>query len=242
MRTLGIVQARMGSERLPGKVLRPLAGRTVLERVVRAARESGAVEEIVVATTVDAVDDDVVTECARLGVPVFRGSVDDVLSRFLGALAEHPAEEVMRFTADCPLLDPDIIATAAQVFRAVPGTDYLNTSLNRTLPRGLDVEIIRADTLRALDGMAETFHRTHVTSYVYSHPEKFKVLGLALPPNRAHLRLTLDTPADLALMEAIAAHFGDGTIALPKLAEWLDAHPEIAAINQHIEQKALSQG
>ncbi|WP_027346624.1 cytidylyltransferase domain-containing protein [Hamadaea tsunoensis] len=242
MRTLGIVQARMGSERLPGKVLRPLAGRTVLERVVRSARESGAVEEIVVATTTDAVDDDVVTEAGRLGVPVFRGSVDDVLSRFLGALAEHPAEEVMRFTADCPLLDPDIIATAARVFHAVPGTDYLNTSLNRTLPRGLDVEIIRADTLRALDTMAETYHRTHVTSYVYSHPEKFRVLGLALPPNRAHLRLTLDTPADLELMEAIVAHFGDGTIALPKLAEWLDAHPGIAALNQHIEQKALNQG
>jgi len=242
MRTLGIVQARMGSERLPGKVLRPLAGRTVLERVVRSAGESGAVEEIVVATTTDAVDDAVATEARRLGVPVFRGSVDDVLSRFLGALAEHPAEEVMRFTADCPLLDPEIIATAVQVFHAVPGTDYLNTSFNRTLPRGLDVEIIRADTLRALDTMAETFHRTHVTSYVYSHPEKFKVLGLALPPNRAHLRLTLDTPPDLELMEAIVAHFGDGTIGLAKLVEWLDAHPEIAALNQHIEQKALNQG
>jgi spore coat polysaccharide biosynthesis protein SpsF len=242
MRTLGVIQARMGSERLPGKVLRSLAGRTVLGRVVRAAQESGAVDRVVVATTVESVDDDVAEECARLGVPVFRGSVDDVLSRFLGALEEHPAEEVMRFTADCPLLDPEIIATAVRVFHSVPGTDYLNTSLHRTLPRGLDVEIIRADTLRALDGMAEAYHRTHVTSYVYSHPDKFKVIGLALPPNRSHLRLTLDTPEDLQLVTAVVAQFGDGTIALAKLAEWLDAHPEVANLNSHIEQKALSQG
>jgi spore coat polysaccharide biosynthesis protein SpsF len=242
MRTLGVIQARMGSSRLPGKVLRPLAGRSVLGRVVRAVRESGAVDQVVVATTLEGVDDAVVAECQRLGVAVHRGSVDDVLSRFLGALDAHPAEEVMRFTADCPLLDPEIIATAARVFHAVPGTDYLSTSIARTLPRGLDVEIIRADTLHALDGLATAYHRTHVTSYAYSHPDRFKIIGLTLPPDRSALRLTLDTPEDLRLMEAVVGQFGDGTISLAKLAEWLEATPEVAAVNAHVEQKSLDQG
>ncbi|NUT36306.1 MAG: glycosyltransferase family protein [Hamadaea sp.] len=242
MKTLGIIQARMGSERLPGKVLRPLAGRSVLSRVVRAVHESGAVDKVVVATTVEEIDDEVAAECARMGVDVFRGPVDDVLTRFLGALAGHPAETVMRFTADCPLLDPEIIATGAKVFHSVPGTDYLSTSIARTLPRGLDVEMIRADTLRALDGLATGYHRTHVTSYVYTHADRFRIMGLTLPPDRTSLRLTLDTPEDLRLIEEIVAHFGDTSVSLQKMTEWLAANPDVAAINAHIEQKALNQG
>lgn len=232
----------MGSERLPGKVLRPLAGRSVLSRVVRAVRESGAVDEVVVATTVEEIDEAVAAECERLKVGVYRGPIDDVLSRFLGVLEEHPAETVMRFTADCPLLDPEIIATGARIFHAAPGTDYLSTSIARRLPRGLDVEIIRADTLRALDSLATGYHRTHVTSYVYSHADRFRIIGLTLPPDRSSLRLTLDTPEDLRLMEEIVAHFGDTSVSLQKIAEWLAAHPEITAINSHVEQKALNQG
>jgi len=242
MRTLGVIQARMGSERLRGKVLTPLAGRTVLSRVVRAVRESGAIDGLVVATTVEGIDDAVAQECERLGVDVYRGPVDDVLTRFLGVLAEHPADAIMRFTADCPLLDPEIIATGVKMFHAAPGIDYLSTSIVRTLPRGLDVEIIRADTLRALDGMVTDFHRTHVTSYVYSHPDQFRIVGLTLPPDRSSLRLTLDTPEDLRLLEEIVAYFGDTSVSLQKMIEWLSANPEMAAINAHIEQKALNQG
>lgn len=242
MRMLGVIQARMGSTRLPGKVLRPLAGNTVLGRVVRAARESGAVDELVVATTVEDVDDAVVAECARLRVAWHRGPVDDVLSRFLGALDAHPADAVMRFTADCPLLDPELVALAGRVFRAVPGLDYLSTSIARMLPRGLDVEVIRADTLRTLDTLAADHHRVHVTSYAYSHPDVFRVLGLTLPPDRSGLRLTLDTPEDWRLVEAVVAHFGDTTVPLPKLVEWLAAHPEVVAYNAHVAQKALAQG
>ncbi|MEV4411160.1 glycosyltransferase family protein [Catellatospora sp. NPDC049609] len=242
MRMLGVIQARMGSTRLPGKVLRPLAGNTVLGRVVRAARESGAVDELVVATTIEDADDAVVAECARLGVDWHRGPVDDVLSRFLGALDAHPADAVMRFTADCPLLDPEIVALGGRVFRAVPGLDYLSTSLTRMLPRGLDVEVIRADTLRSLGTLATEHHRVHVTSYAYTHPDRFRVIGLTLPPDRADLRLTLDTPEDWRLVEAVVAQFGDSSVPLAKLAEWLSAHPEVVAYNAHVEQKALERG
>jgi spore coat polysaccharide biosynthesis protein SpsF len=242
VRIVGIIQARMGSTRLPGKVLRPLAGRTALGRLVRAVRESGAVDDLVVATTVDGGDDPVVAECGRLGVSTYRGAVDDVLSRFLGALDEHPGDAVMRFTADCPLLDPEITATAARVFRAVPGLDYLNTSIARTLPRGMDVEVIRADCLRALDGLATGHHRVHVTSYAYTHPERFRVLGLTLPPDRSHLRLTLDTEEDWRLISAVVDHFGDTTISLAKLAEWLDDNPAVRLANAGVAQKRLDEG
>jgi spore coat polysaccharide biosynthesis protein SpsF len=241
VRIIGVIQARMGSARLPGKVLATLAGRSVLGRLVRAVQESGAVDEIVVATTVEAIDDRVVAECDRLGVAWHRGETDDVLSRFLGALEAHPADAVMRFTADCPLLDPEIAALGVRVFRSVPGLDYLSTSISRTLPRGMDVEIIRSSTLRALDTLATDYHRTHVTSYVYTHPDRFRIVGLTLPPDRASLRLTLDTPEDWQLMEAVVGHFGDTSVSLAKLVEFLDAHSEVRDLNAGIVQKALDQ-
>ena len=241
MSTLGIVQARMGSTRLPGKVLRRLSGRTVLERVVHAARASGVLDDLVVATTVDEIDDAVVAECARIGVPVARGPVDDVLSRFLAVLDEHPSDTVLRFTADCPLLDPELVALAAKVFAAAPYVDYLSTSIARTLPRGLDVEVVRTDVLRGIDKLATDHHRTHVTSYLYSHPEDFTVLGLTLQPDLSHLRLTLDTPEDWHLIEKIIEHFGDHPVPVRTLTDWLAHRPELTALNAHVEQKTLVQ-
>jgi spore coat polysaccharide biosynthesis protein SpsF len=241
LRIVGVIQARMGSARLPGKVLRSLGGRSALARLVRVARESGAVDDVVVATTEQDGDDAVVAECQRLGVPAYRGPTDDVLGRFLGALRAYPADAVMRFTADCPLLDPEIAALGARVFRAVPGLDYLNTSIARTLPRGMDVEIISSSTLRTLDVLATGHHRTHVTSYVYTYPDRFRVIGLTLPPDRSHLRLTLDTEEDWRLISAVVDNFGDSTISLAKVAEWLDAHPEIRALNSTVVQKSLEQ-
>jgi spore coat polysaccharide biosynthesis protein SpsF len=241
MRTLGVVQARMGSTRLPGKVLRQLAGRTVLERVVRAARDSNVLDELVVATTEEPVDDAIVAECAAIGVPVHRGPVDDVLTRFLGVLDSHDSDTVLRFTADCPLLDPELIALAAKVFAAAPYVDYLSTSIARTLPRGLDVEVVRTDVLRSIDKLATEHHRTHVTSYIYSHPEDFTVLGLTMQPDLSHLRLTLDTPDDWRLIEAIIEHFGDVSVPVRTLTDWLAHRPELTVLNAHVEQKALIQ-
>jgi spore coat polysaccharide biosynthesis protein SpsF len=242
MRIVGIVQARTGSTRLPGKVLRRLGRETVLGRVVRAARASDRLDGLVVATTEEPDDDAVVAECAGLGVPVHRGPVDDVLTRFLGALDRHPADAVMRFTADCPLLDPQIAALAADVFRGVDGLDYLSTVLPRTLPRGMDVEIIGASALKDLDGVASGFHRTHVTSYVYTHPDSYRLLGLTFPPPADHLRVTLDTLEDWELITRVVAEFGERLVPLRELVGWLDAHPEVRELNAAVEQKALAEG
>jgi spore coat polysaccharide biosynthesis protein SpsF len=240
-RIVGVVQARMGSSRLPGKVLRPLAGRSVLGRVVRAARDSGVLADLVVATSTDPVDDAVVAECRQLDVPWHRGPFDDVLARFVGALDAHPGDAVMRFTADCPLLDPEIVALVASVYRAVPGLDYASTSIARTLPRGLDVEVIRADALRTLDRLATGHHRVHVTSYAYTHPELFRVLGVTLTPDRSDLRLTLDTERDWALVRAVTDHFGDVSVPLAKLADWLHGQPALRALNADVRQKRLEE-
>jgi spore coat polysaccharide biosynthesis protein SpsF len=241
MRTLGVVQARMGSTRLPGKVLRRLSGRTVLDRVVRAANASEVLDDLVVATTHEPIDDAIVAECRRIGVPVARGPVDDVLTRFLGVLDQYESDTVLRFTADCPLLDPELIALAAKVFAAAPYVDYLSTSIARTLPRGLDVEVVRTDALRAIDKLATEHHRTHVTSYIYSHPEDFNVLGLTMQPDLSHLRLTLDTPEDWALIEKVIEHFGDRAVPVRTLTDWLAHRPELTRLNAHVEQKALVQ-
>ena len=241
MRTLGVVQARMGSTRLPGKVLRQLAGRTVLERVVRAARDSDVLDELVVATTAEPVDDAIVAECEAIGVPVHRGPVDDVLTRFLGVLESYESDTVLRFTADCPLLDPELIALAAKVFAAAPYVDYLSTSIARTLPHGLDVEVVRTEVLRNIDKLATEHHRTHVTSYIYSHPEDYNVLGLTMQPDLSHLRLTLDTPDDWRLIEAIIEHFGDVSVPVRTLTDWLAHRPELTVLNAHVKQKALIQ-
>ncbi|WP_030174246.1 cytidylyltransferase domain-containing protein [Spirillospora albida] len=238
---LGIVQARMGSSRLPGKVLRPLAGRSVLGWVVRAAADAG-VEDIVVATTRAPEDDAVVEECRRLGVGWHRGPTDDVLSRFLGVLDEHPAEAVLRLNADCPLLDPALIRTAAAVYGAVPGLHYLSTHVGRSLPLGMDVEIVDASVLRAIDATATAHHRSHVTSYVYAHPEIYRVMGLTLPPDASDLRVTLDTPQDWDLVSAVVAEFGDRPVPLRSLVTWLRLHPEVRDLNAGIHQKALELG
>jgi spore coat polysaccharide biosynthesis protein SpsF len=128
------------------------------------------------------------------------------------------------------------------VYQSVPGLDYLSTSITRCLPLGLDVEIVGANALRTVDRIAAQYHRTHVTSYVYTHPESFRIIGLTLPPDTSHLRLTLDTEADWNMVTAVVEHFGEGTVSVRKLSDWLAANPNIRAINAEIQQKALDQG
>ena len=246
MRIVGIVQARMGSERLPGKVLRPLGGRSVLGWVIRAARAAACLDDLIVATSDRPEDAAVAAECGLLGVRVHRGPADDVLTRFVGALSgaapvQGGFDAVMRFNADCPLLDPAVIRTAVRHFTAAPGLDYLSTSLHRVLPLGTDVEIVSVDALRRADRLATGFHRTHVTSYVYTHPEDFTVTGLALPPDRSALRVTLDTIEDWRLIEAVVTHFGDRVIGVGELSAWLDANPDVRALNGAVRQKALAE-
>lgn len=232
----------MGSTRLPGKVLATLAGRSVLEWTVRAAVASNVLSDVVVATSTESDDDAIVQACRALGVRCYRGPEDDVLTRFVGAVDGSDAEAFMRLTADCPLLDPRVLTTVAQTWRVAPGVDYVTTALPRTLPRGMDAEVMSLEALERVDRRATGFHRTHVTSYAYTHLGEFRVLGLTFPPDRSQLRLTLDTPDDLALIERVVESFGDRPADVDDVTAWLAARPDVVALNAHVEQKALQEG
>jgi spore coat polysaccharide biosynthesis protein SpsF len=233
----------MGSSRLPGKVLRPLGGRPVLSWVIRAARVAEAVDEVVVATSSAGEDDDIVKLCADLGVPVVRGSADDVLSRFLLALDQHPADAVVRLTSDCPLLDPQVITQTVSAFRAVRDTfDYFSTTLVRCLPRGLDVEIASVAALRELARYATGPHRVHVTSGLYTDPDRWLVGGLSFLPKADDLRITLDTDADAALLDALVAQTGDQPMPWRRLVRLLRTRPDLVALNADVRQKTLNEG
>lgn len=238
MRVVGIMHARMAANGLPGQILQTLSGRTVLDRMVGAAHDSAALDDLLVLTSTEPADDAIVAESHRLGVPVHRSADDDVIHSHLDALAAYPADAVIPFDADCPLLDPELIALAARVFRTVPHLDYVSTAFTQTLPIGMDVEVIAADTLARIDALAIAEQRATVTTYVAGHLDQFRVMGLTLPPDRSHLRLAIDSMEDWALISMVVSHFGDNAVPVDKLVEWLDANPAVRALNARVPARA----
>jgi glutamate-1-semialdehyde 2,1-aminomutase/spore coat polysaccharide biosynthesis protein SpsF len=205
MKTVAIIQARMGSTRLPGKVLADLAGQPVLAWVVRAARAATGVDDVWVATSTAAADDAVVAWCKANGVPVHRGSEDDVLDRYVGAAKASGANVVVRLTADCPLLDPAVIAQTIRL-RAMTGVAYASNVDPPTWPDGLDCEVLTADTLvTAAAEATRASDREHVTPFVRNNRDRFASDTLIAPlPGLAAERWTLDTPEDFLLLSALA--------------------------------------
>ena len=242
MRINAVIQARAGSTRLPAKVLADLGGRPVLEWVVRAARAANLVDQVIVATSTLAGDDVVADLADSLGVAVVRGSEDDVLSRFVAALDAYPADALVRLTADCPLLDPSLIDAVAGAWTAAPTLDYVSTVLVRSLPRGMDIELVTAGALRAVDRTAVGHDRVHVTSAVYADPTAYRLLGLCVTPPANDLRVTLDTAEDLDLLRALVVELPDAPPEWRDVVAILRARPELVAINADVVQKPLEAG
>ncbi|MGW5050728.1 cytidylyltransferase domain-containing protein [Actinokineospora sp. NPDC004072] len=232
VRVNAVIQARMTSSRLPGKVLRDLGGRPVLEWAVRAARRA-AVDRVVIATSDDPSDDPIAAR--DWGVDVVRGPLEDVLGRFLVAVDRHPCDAVLRITADCPLHDPVLLDQVVGLWRADPSLDYASNTLVRTLPRGYDAEVVRVDVLRAQAAVPVGPHREHVTSGVYTDP-RHRCAGVVAAPAAADLRVTLDTEADAAVIDAVVAALGEPSWR--EVVAFLRANPDIAARNSHVEQVA----
>jgi spore coat polysaccharide biosynthesis protein SpsF len=237
-----VIQARTGSTRLPAKVLADLGGRPVLDWVVRAARASTMVDQVIVATSTLAGDDVVADLAKSLGAMVVRGSEDDVLSRFVAALDAHPADALVRLTADCPLLDPTLIDAVAGAWAAAPTLDYVSTVVVRSLPRGMDVELVTARALRAVDRMAVGHDRVHVTSGVYADPSAYRLLGVCVTPPANDLRVTLDTAEDLVLLRALVAELPDSPPSWRDVVSLLRARPDLVAINADVVQKPIEAG
>ena len=237
-----VIQARTGSTRLPAKVLADLGGRPVLDWVVRAARASTIVDEVIVATSTLAGDDVVADLAESLGARVVRGSEDDVLSRFVAALDAYPADAVVRLTADCPLLDPTLIDAVAGAWAAAPTLDYVSTVLVRSLPRGMDIELVTAGALRSVDRMAVGHDRVHVTSGVYADPTAYHLLGVCVTPPANDLRVTLDTAEDLDLLRALVVELPDAPPEWRDVVAILRARPDLVAINADVVQKPVEAG
>jgi len=204
---VAIIQARMGSTRLPGKVLKDIGGRTMLARVVRRVRRATILHRIVVATTVESADDAIVAECKRLAAPVFRGSEQDVLDRYYWAAKMYEADTIVRITADCPLIDPEIIDRVVQAFLDKK-PDYASNTLVRTYPRGLDTEVMSWVALART--WVESPSREHVTSYIYENSSSFRLhIVIAGEWDYSHHRWTVDTQEDIDNVRAIYARFNN---------------------------------
>lgn len=242
-RVVAIVQARMGSTRLPGKVLRPLGDRPVLAWVVRAARAAESVSDVVIATSTESRDDPLVHFAEEIGCRVIRGSETDVLSRFALAADVTGADAIVRLTADCPLLDPRLIDQVVALWSADPHLDYVSTTLVRSLPRGLDVELVSRSALDRADASAGSHHRVHVTSWLYREGSTERTAGIVVQPDHSRLRVTLDTAQDAALLDALVPLLPtDRPPSWRDVVSVLSTRPDLVAINADVRQKPLDEG
>lgn len=240
MKTVIIIQARMGSSRLPGKILKPLGDSVVLDYVVSRCNQVGNVEKVIVATSTLPQDDAVEQWCLQNDVPCFRGSEDDVLARYYECARLYELDYVIRVTADCPFVDYELANEVIAEMEKNPADIVL---LKGRLPRGLAVEMISFSALESIyNNGHELRHREHVTYYAYEYPEQFQSTKLTVPIEKQHseLRITLDTEEDYQLCRAVAEHFhGEKLISSQEVVKFLLEHPEIAKLNAHIEQKPV---
>jgi spore coat polysaccharide biosynthesis protein SpsF len=253
LKVVAIIQARMGSTRLPGKVLKDLDGETVLARLVNRLRRARLIDEVLVATTDRAADDVILEECRSLSVLVSRGDENDVLDRYFRAAQLAKAEVVVRVTSDCPLIDPEITDKTILAFLEA-GPDYASNVLVRTYPRGLDTEVMSVAALgRAWQGARERYEREHVTPYIYEHPAEFKLLSVTGDADYSSHRWTVDTSEDLEFVRAVYLRLKNTRLKNTQLKDnpiflWrdvldlLDREPELMELNRSVMQKALHEG
>ena len=235
-RVVVIVQARMGSSRLPGKVLMDLHGRPLLERQIERLRRSRTVDAIVIATSTHARDDAIAEVAERVGVGVFRGPEDDVLARYVGAADAFQADVVVRGTADCPLVDPEVLDRCVERLLEDDDLDYVSNTLQRTYPRGLDVEVLRRSVLeRAHHEATDPGDREHVTGFIWRQPERFRLANVVDCEDRSALRWTVDTQDDLDVVRAVydALYPERPDFSYADALAHVSEHPAVHAGNRH---------
>lgn len=244
MKTVAIIEARMRSTRLPGKVLAPVLGRPLLELLVERLARATRLDGVVVATTTHPDDAAVEALARRLGVGCFRGSEEDVLDRVLRAARAFTVDTIVEITGDCPLIDPAVVDGLVAAYRA-GGFDYVSNVLRRTYPRGLDAQVFSTATLEEVARLTrDPADREHVSLYIYTHPERFALHNVpsALPAKWWDLRLTVDTAADLALVTVIyeSLYPQNPAFGLADVLGLLERRPELIDLNRHVEQKRVA--
>jgi spore coat polysaccharide biosynthesis protein SpsF len=240
-----VVQARMTSTRLPGKVLKHILGRPMLSFQIERLRQVQDVDTIVVATTTNRTDDPIVDFCAAEKVACTRGSEADVLSRYYEAAVRFQAQTIVRVTSDCPLLDPEVVNQVLSVFAATPASyDYVSNMIQPTFPLGMATEVMSFTTLSDVFERARAAaEREHVTPYIYWHPERYRIGSVTMSPNLSHHRWTVDTTEDFDLVSRIvqALYPAKRDFRMADVLSVLQAHPDWEDINRHVSQNKLIQ-
>lgn len=236
---LAILQARMSSSRLPGKVLKLIRGRPMILRQIERIRSARRIDRLVVATSTDASDDVLVECCEREGVECARGSLDDVLDRFYRVALKFVPSHVIRLTGDCPLIDPEVV-DAVIAFHVDGSFDYTSNSLDDlTFPNGLDVEVMRFACLeRTWKEARLPSEREHVTPYVYNHRGMFRLGSYSGEPNLSSLRWTVDEPEDLEFVRRIyeALYPINPAFRMRDILALLEREPALGSINSRFER------
>lgn len=231
-----IIQARMGSTRLPGKVLEELeAGKTCLEYVIQQLEDVFDIKNIVIATTFLEEDDVIEKFCVERGINVFRGEPKNVLDRYYNCAKEFSIQNIVRITSDCPLIDPKIVLELIKKMKTGE-FDYVSNVLNRTFPIGLDTEIFTFHALEQSWKVAQLqSEKEHVTPFIKKNPKSFKQYNLESDKNKSNIRVTLDVPEDLMLIRNIVSKISNRPILYKDLMELFEREPEILAINKNIK-------
>jgi len=240
-----IIQARMGSSRLPGKVLKEICGYPMLDWVVHRAKNAAYISTVLVATTLEHNDDAIAKWCQDNAVPCYRGAAQDVLDRFYRAAKTENADVIVRLTADCPLIDPHIIDDVIDLFfveKADFAANRLPPPFSRTFPIGLDVEVVSFSALeKAWHAATKQFEREHVLPYLYAEDGRFHISVLDAEKDFGALRWTVDTPADLkflcTLMERLKCN---REISWLSILDHIQTHPELMEINADVVHKSFT--
>ena len=226
---IAILQARMNSSRLPGKVLRPVNGKPLIEWQIRRIQESKFISKLVLATSTDGSDDDLNDFVIQLGVQTHRGSMDDVASRFKGILENEKSDMFLRLTADCPLVMPNLMDEMIEEFRGRQ-CDYLSNTIEPTFPDGLDVEVVRTKTFLDLDFLdLNPKEKEHVTLRINRHPEQFNLVNFFSKNDLSDQRWTVDYQEDLDFISQIFAYFRgkEAMFKLEDVLSFLEKNPAI---------------
>ena len=232
---VAIIQARMGSTRLPGKVLIDIQGKPLLAHVIDRVREAKSIDRIIIATTDSGKEKAIIDYARSQEIPYFIGSEEDVLDRFYQAAKEYEAGTIIRITPDDPFKDPEIIDKVADYYLSHEGeVDYVSNTIKPTYPEGLDVEVFSFNALaKAWQEARKPSEREHVTPYIWNHPELFRLVNIENSEDLSHLRWTLDNEADLKFTREVYSRLYRGQVFLMRdILALLRAEPELVHINQ----------
>ena len=243
MKYLLTIEARMRSSRLPGKVLMPIMGVPMLALMIERLKNARMIDGIVVATTDNGSEDPIAKLVGEMGVGCFRGSEDDVLLRVLKAAQHYGADVIVETTGDCPLNDPAIVDKVVADYR-IGGADFVSNTLDYTTPIGTDVRVFSTESLAEIERVSQDpADREHVSLHYWEHPEKYRLRNVRteIPPEVKDLRLTVDTPEDFRLISRVFEELYpiNPAFSLWDIVELFERKPELAKINQNIQQKAV---